>query len=158
MISNHYPMTYGHELNWLVLLIIVLITAAARQYFVLRHHHVNRPVILGALSRPRVLAVWMAPQPVDVPDDQPLADLAPRAHASFASAALPVTPPAHGRGVHRAPGGVMLDTPEQMVQWAPRIRARSIDSHDMPFMNKTGMTDAERAISGTLDRRGRPCA
>jgi uncharacterized membrane protein len=38
MISNHYPMTYGHALNWLVLLIIVLITAAARQYFVLRHH------------------------------------------------------------------------------------------------------------------------
>ncbi|MEM9257988.1 MAG: hypothetical protein AAGA91_21330, partial [Pseudomonadota bacterium] len=44
-----------------------------------------------------------------------------------------------------APGGVMLDTVEQMVQWAPRIKARSIDSHDMPFMNKTNMTDEERA-------------
>ena len=45
-----------------------------------------------------------------------------------------------------APGGVLLETPEQMSQWAGRIKARSIDSHDMPFMNKTGMTDAERAV------------
>jgi uncharacterized membrane protein len=50
MISNHYPMTYGHELNWLVLLVIVLITAAARQYFVLRHFHIQAPGILGGGS------------------------------------------------------------------------------------------------------------
>jgi uncharacterized membrane protein len=158
MISNHYPMTYGHALNWLVLLIIVLITAAARQYFVLRHHHVNRPVILGgAIAATALLAVWLAPQPVDVPDDQPLADLAPRAHAiirercATCHAARPTD-----EVFTAAPGGVMLDTPAQMAQWAPRIRARSIDSHDMPFMNKTGMTDAERAIVARWIAAGAP--
>ena len=44
-----------------------------------------------------------------------------------------------------APGGVMFDTLAEVKQWAPRIKARSIDGRDMPFMNKTGMTDAERA-------------
>jgi uncharacterized membrane protein len=29
-------------------------------------------------------------------------------------------------------------------QWAPRIKARVLDSKDMPFMNKTQMTDDER--------------
>ncbi|AXI03502.1 urate hydroxylase PuuD [Aquirhabdus parva] len=43
-----------------------------------------------------------------------------------------------------APMGVMLDNEAQMKQWAARIRANAVDSHTMPFMNKTGMTDAER--------------
>jgi len=37
MISNHYPMTFNHHMNWLVLVAIIFITAAVRQYFVLRH-------------------------------------------------------------------------------------------------------------------------
>jgi uncharacterized membrane protein len=52
----------------------------------------------------------------------------------------------------------MLDRVEQMVQWAPRIKARSIDSHDMPFMNKTGMTDAERAIVAQWIDAGAPAS
>ena len=44
-----------------------------------------------------------------------------------------------------APGGVTLDTLEQVRQWAPRIKARSVDVTDMPFMNKTDMTAQERA-------------
>ena len=37
---------------------------------------------------------------------------------------------------------------EQMRQWAPRIQARTVDTHDMPFMNKTGMLDEERTLLG----------
>jgi uncharacterized membrane protein len=29
-----------------------------------------------------------------------------------------------------------------------RIEARAVLTHDMPFLNKTGMTDAERAALG----------
>src|SRR5690606_32592271 len=36
MLSNHFPQTYGHELNWLILLLISAAGAAIRQYFVLR--------------------------------------------------------------------------------------------------------------------------
>jgi len=36
MISNHFPVTYGHDKNWLVLLLICLGGAAVRQYFVMR--------------------------------------------------------------------------------------------------------------------------
>ena len=46
------------------------------------------------------------------------------------------------------PSGVLLETLEQMRQWAPRIQARTVDTHDMPFMNKTGMLDEERTLLG----------
>jgi uncharacterized membrane protein len=158
MISNHYPMTYGHTLNWLVLLVIVLITAAARQYFVLRHHHINRPVILGgAVAATAVLAVWLAPRPVAVDAGAPVADLGPRAHAIIRERCASCHAAQPTDDVFTAaPGGVMLESPAQMAQWAPRIKARSIDSHDMPFMNKTGMTDGERQLVAQWIAAGAP--
>jgi len=36
MLSNHFPATYGHEKNWLVLLLISAAGAAIREYFVKR--------------------------------------------------------------------------------------------------------------------------
>ena len=47
-----------------------------------------------------------------------------------------------------APAGVRLDTLAEIQQWAPRIKARSVDGADMPFLNKTNMTDAERVLVG----------
>ncbi|NQZ12550.1 MAG: urate hydroxylase PuuD, partial [Algicola sp.] len=46
MISNHYPITYNHEYNWLVLVVIIMLTAAVRQYFVMRHFGKQKPAIL----------------------------------------------------------------------------------------------------------------
>ena len=47
-----------------------------------------------------------------------------------------------------APGGVVLDNLEQIRQWSGRIKARSVDTKDMPFLNKTGMLDEERVLLG----------
>lgn len=151
MISSHYPMTYAHPRNWLVLLALVVITAVARHYFVLRHKQLNKPWILaGCALATLLLAVAIAPT-------------APRSSVAADPAALPGPALAargwqivqtHCTGCHaraptdetftRAPAGVMLDTPADVRQWSDRIRARTIDTHNMPLMNRTGMTDAER--------------
>jgi uncharacterized membrane protein len=159
MISNHYPMTYGHSLNWLILLIIVIITAVSRQYFILRHFRIHRPAILGAaIAATVVLAVAIAPQPVTTGDSQLAGqELAGRAHEIIRERCASCHAQAPSDDVFgTAPGGVILDTVEQMVQWAPRIKARSIDSQDMPFMNKTNMTDEERAIVAQWIAAGTP--
>lgn len=36
MLSNHFPITYGHDYNWLVLILISISGAAIRQYFIVR--------------------------------------------------------------------------------------------------------------------------
>ena len=53
-----------------------------------------------------------------------------------------------------AQGGVMLDTPEQLRAWAPRMLERAVTAKTMPLGNVTGMTDAERDVLGAWVRGG----
>lgn len=161
MISNHYPMTYAHGYNWLVLLVIVVITAAARQYFVLRHHGIRKPAIIGAaLAATFVLALWIAPRTgpvVATPTVTASNTLASQAQSIIYERCASCHAEQPTDDVFTiAPGGVLLESPQQMVQWAARIKARSIDSHDMPFMNKTDMTDGERAVVAAWIAEGAP--
>ena len=149
MISNHYPMTYGHPHAWAVLMAILLIGAWTRHFFNLKHKGVVKPGILVSAAIATIILAWA---------------IAPKAPALPATAAAVTTEQAfaiiqkHCTGCHStmptddifkvAPGGVMLDSIEQMQQWAPRIMARSVTSQDMPFMNKSAMTEEERAQLG----------
>jgi uncharacterized membrane protein len=47
-----------------------------------------------------------------------------------------------------APVNVTFDTAEQIQLMAPRILERAVNSRTMPFLNKTAMTDLERAELG----------
>jgi uncharacterized membrane protein len=47
MLSNHYPMTYGDEHAWLVLVALMAIGALVRHYFNLRHRGLNVWPLLG---------------------------------------------------------------------------------------------------------------
>ena len=149
MISNHYPFTYAHQFNWLVLLVIIAITAVARQYFILEHKQVNKPVILvGAALATLILAVLIAPR-----SQAPAAGAVPLTSARAITIVQQRCASCHSASPSDdvftvAPGGVMLDSLAEIQQWAPRIKARTVDATDMPFMNKTGMSDAERALLG----------
>ena len=159
MISNHYPMTYAHEHNWLILLAIIAITAFARHYFNLRHRGINKPIILVvSLLATAALAWAVMPKPAPISDS---ADTRSQVNALAAQKILTQ----HCTNCHSsrptdevfttAPMGVMLDTIEQMQQWAPLIKARTVDSMDMPLLNKTG-TPAERATLGEWIDAGAP--
>lgn len=147
MISNHYPITYNHSANWLVLMVIILITAAVRQYFVLRHFGKQKPMVLiGAIIATIILAYAIAPKTVEitaeqkqqvVTDAQALKIIETRCSACHAEKPTD--------DVFTSPqGGVIFTDIASIKQWAPRIEARAINSKDMPFMNKTKMTDEER--------------
>jgi uncharacterized membrane protein len=147
MISNHYPMTYNHSANWLVLIAIILITAAVRQYFVLRHFGKQNPLILVAsVVATIVLAFAIAPSKVEisaeqqqqvVTNDQITQIIEQRCGSCHADKPTDDV-------FTIAPAGIIFSDIEAIKQWAPRIKARVIDAKDMPFMNKTHMTDEER--------------
>ena len=161
MISNHYPMTYSHEYSWLVLLAIIAITAFARHYFNLQHKGIKRPVILVvAAIAAATLAFVISPKPVvGVANETSsfessqistvqtiLTERCATCHSATPSDEVFTT----------APLGMMLDTLDEMQRWASRIKARSVDTPDMPFMNKTNMTDEERATVGAWIAAGAP--
>jgi uncharacterized membrane protein/plastocyanin len=50
MLSNHFPQTYGHEYNWLLLLLISAGGAAIREYFVSRVNKPERAMPFAALG------------------------------------------------------------------------------------------------------------
>jgi uncharacterized membrane protein/plastocyanin len=50
MISNHFPMTYGSDYNWLILLILSLAGACIREYFVARLKTPRRSKAFGAIG------------------------------------------------------------------------------------------------------------
>lgn len=52
MLSNHFPQTYGHDQNWLILLLVSGAGAAIREYFVVRLKNPKRSysfILLGIL-------------------------------------------------------------------------------------------------------------
>lgn len=50
MLSNHFPNTYGHEYNWVILLLICAGGAAIREYFVVRISNPKRSMTFGAIG------------------------------------------------------------------------------------------------------------
>jgi uncharacterized membrane protein len=149
MISNHYPMTYGHPHAWIVLACLLLLAAYVRHFFNLRHRGRTSWAIpitaaLGALA----LAVAIAP-PRQAVTRATLQDVQP----IIAARCLPCHAE-HPRweGLAAPPKNVVLETPAQIVARAEAIRQQAVASRAMPLGNVTQMTDAERArLAGWLD-------
>jgi uncharacterized membrane protein len=147
MISNHYPITFNHSANWLVLMVIVLITAAIRQYFVLRHFGKQKPLIfVGAIITTIVLAYVIAPKRVELTAEQKQQKVTTEQVKTIIEQRCSACHSDNNTDdiFTSAQAGVTFSDMASIEQWAPRIKARVLDSKDMPFMNKTQMTDDER--------------
>ena len=171
MISNHYPMTYQHPQNWLVLIAIMAAAAWIRHFFNLRHVGTTKPGILvsGAVAM-LAIALWVSwPQSPSHTSNEGHKDVSlvdevgkkVTANNAVAQASSEVSNErvvslitTHCVGCHSrtptddifkvAPLGVVLDTWEDIERFAPQVVRRTSVTKDMPFLNKTKMTDEER--------------
>ena len=150
MISNHYPMTYAHKHNWLVLLALVVISAFARHFFNLRHRGVLRPSILVTAAFATGALAWAIIPVRTIPNTEPanaVSDMQVSALISTHCVACHATQPTDPM-FSAAPGGVALETISDIRRWSIQIRAVAVDSEDMPMLNKTNMTVDERQMLG----------
>jgi uncharacterized membrane protein len=153
MLSNHYPMTYGHRYGWAVLGVVVIASVMIRHFFNL--HHKGRLVIAlpaGAVALFIALAVVMAPKAPEgggekVAFAQVKAVIDSRCISCHA--AKPTQP-----GFAAPPAGVMLEKPEQLRANAQRIHQQVVVARVMPIGNLTGITDYERALIGRWFAQG----
>ncbi|MGI9203466.1 MAG: urate hydroxylase PuuD [Woeseiaceae bacterium] len=145
MTSNHYAMTYSHEYNWLILIAITLVGALIRVYFVARHKGKASPVpIIIAAIMILALAAALAPSSrATAVEKVSLATVRPvlETRCTICHSAAPTHP-----AFPAAPGGVMLDTDEQINAEASRIHQQTVVLQAMPIGNLTQMSDAERAL------------
>jgi uncharacterized membrane protein len=156
MISNHFPATYQHHLNWLILISVMVGGAGIR-------HFMNIRYLGGGLVRPPAAvlapAIGMAGIAVagilvisHVKVESKIADY-PVSYAKAADIISKRCAPCHSSAptddqFKVAPVNVRFDKPDEIQLMAPRIKARAVDSDQMPFNNKTGMTTQERAELG----------
>jgi len=146
MISNHYPVTYTHEYNWLVLSAIGLITAIARHFFNLRHRGISKPsilvlaailffVLIGWMSHAR-LSPSTTGQAETISNTEALAIATQRCTSCHANAPTQA-------GFASAPAGVILETEADILKHQLKVIDVTRSGY-MPLGNMTGMTDEER--------------
>ena len=150
MISNHFPITYGHSYSWLILVALLVIGAWVRHFFNVRH--TGRTAwwipVTAALA---IAAVAVAIRP----------------HGSSGGTAVPFTRAqaivqarcvpchsAHPTKVDVAPMGLVFDTPKQIHAQARLIEQVAVTTKVMPLGNETGMTQAERDTLGAWIQQG----
>ena len=145
MISPHYPLTWSHPLNWLVLLAIALAGALVRQYFVSRQFGRN-PILLPVVATAVIVGLMVLLRPAPAPS---LAGVAVPTVAEVQAIAASHCASCHAArptfdGIAVAPKGVMLETPAQLRRWAQATR-QQVQTEAMPPGNMTDMTAEERA-------------
>lgn len=154
MISNHYPMLYGHPHGWAILAAIGFIAAFARHYFNLRHREINRPWILVVAAMLTVALIWIvAPAPRAVSPDasgshsSPVDDQQVSQIISHHCVACHARNPQHP-AFQAAPAGITLEQPDALLKHARQIRQTVVETRYMPLGNTTGMTEEERLALG----------
>ena len=155
MLGNHFPVAYGHDWGWLVLVGLMVIGAWIRHYFNLRH--AGRTVWwIPATAAVALLAIALAIRPDDgggaaTAEPVPLE----RARAIVEQRCTPChSESPTNETFTAAPGGVTFDTPEEIAAQAEAIGQQAVDSRAMPLGNVTGMTDAEREELGAWIAQG----
>jgi uncharacterized membrane protein len=154
MVSNHFPAFYGHQLSWLLLLVLIAAGAAVRHVLNIRftfpawHAALAATIVASVVALYGIVNLRITPsEPVDSASSAPVAFADVRHVIDRRCAVCHSAQPADLTfGV--APGGVIFDTPEQIVARAARIRERAVVTRTMPPSNKTHITESERALLG----------
>src|SRR5256712_9553421 len=158
MLSNHYPATYGHPLNWLVLSLLIVVGAGVRHVMIAREQGRPADWWLVPLTAALAVVVYLT-SPAWLGGTTRGGE--PVAFASVKDVIDRRCVSCHSRtptdDIFRiAPNGVTFDTPESIRARAETIRARTVVLRNMPLGNKTGMTDAERGLLARwLDQEAR---
>jgi len=155
MFSNHFPGTYGHPLNWLILSLLIVVGVGIRALMIAHERRrsaawVWAPVaaaLLGFLylTSPASLAASAAKTPAA--GERPVSFTVVRGIVALRCLSCHSTTPTDD--VFRtAPNGVTLDAPESLRARAELIKQRTVLVKNMPLANKTGMTEEERILLG----------
>ena len=161
MISNHYPLLFATQYNWLIVAILLALGPVIRHFFNQRHAGRASPwwtwgvaalglAAIGLLSAAgpgdRLLGATVAPAPRFAAVEDIVISRCSMCHGDYAA----------WDGIPAAPKGVKLDTPERIHAHARMIGLNAVRSSAMPPGNVTGMEPGERAVLAAWLAAGAP--
>lgn len=159
MISNHYPMTFGHDQAWIIVALILIVGGLVRHFFNTRNMGGTGKAVAWQLPAAAVfMAVLVvfasydpsAPKSGDVVSSKEAFQII-QTRCAVCHSAHPTED-----GFDEAPAGVMFDNLDEVHANAKRILAQAVIGKSMPLGNLTEMTDEERGKLGQWIRAGTP--
>ncbi|MBE7185817.1 MAG: urate hydroxylase PuuD [Methylobacterium mesophilicum] len=157
MLSNHYPLAFGTQYNWVIAALVFIIGVLIRHFFNTLHARKGNPHWTWAAALVLFIAIiWLSTVPRALTGEPKMSARA----QSFASAQsfsaardtvmgrcsmCHAAEPSY-EGVYKAPKGVMLDSDAAIAEHAREIYLQAGRSHAMPPGNLTGITPEERSL------------
>ena len=158
MLSNHYPLAFGTEYNWVIASLVFLMGVTIRHYFNSMHARSSNPTWTWAITVIIFLVImWLSTVPkvldksfskmskhterfLSSEDFRGVQDVI-STRCSMCHAQEPVY-----SGVYTAPKKVLLETEEQIARYARDIYLQAGRSNAMPPANVSWMEENERAL------------
>lgn len=158
MLSNHYPLAFGTEYNWVIASLVFLMGVTIRHYFNSMHARSSNPTWTWAITIIIFLVImWLSTVPkvldksfskmskhterfLSSEDFRGVQDVI-STRCSMCHAQEPVY-----SGVYTAPKKVLLETEEQIARYARDIYLQAGRSNAMPPANVSWMEEKERAL------------
>jgi len=157
MLSNHYPLAFATEFNWVIASLIFIIGVLIRHFFNTEHVGKGSPYwtwLVAAILF--VIIIWLSTVPKMLTGEP---KMSAAAQALTASTHFPaVRDTVMGRcsmchakepsyeGIYIPPKGVMLENDAEIAEHAKEIYLNAGRSHAMPPGNVTQITPEERAL------------
>ena len=158
MLSNHYPLAFGTEYNWVIASLVFLMGVTIRHYFNSMHARSGKPtwtwavtiiiflIIMWLSTVPKILNTNISKIPksserfLESQEFENIQDII-LTRCSMCHAAEPGY-----MGIHTAPKNVLLETKEQIARYARDIYLQAGRSNAMPPANVSWMEKDERAL------------
>ena len=158
MLSNHYPLAFGTEYNWVIASLVFLMGVTIRHYFNSMHARSSNPTWTWAITIIIFLVImWLSTVPkvldksfskmskhterfLSSEDFRGVQDVI-STRCSMCHAQEPVY-----SGVYTAPKKVLLETEEQIARYARDIYLQAGRGNAMPPANVSWMEEKERAL------------
>jgi uncharacterized membrane protein len=157
MLSNHYPLAFGTEFNWVIASLVFIIGVLIRHYFNTVHAGKGNPHWTWlAAAILFVIIIWLSTVPRALTGEPKASAEAGRLMASAHFPAVRDTvlgrcsmchaaEPSY-EGIYHAPKGVVLDNDAGIAERGREIYLQAGRSHAMPPGNVSQITPEERAL------------
>ena len=158
MLSNHYPLAFASDYNWIITSLVFLMGVTIRHYFNTLHARKGDPHWTWLLTALIVVAIaWLST--LSKPADQDDIALTSAGHSfamapefeQVANVVIGNCSMCHGAdpswdGILWAPNGVMLENPVQIANQAREVYLQAGITHAMPPPTASYISDEDRAL------------
>jgi len=160
MLSNHYPLAFATEFNWIIAALVFLMGVTIRHWFNTTHARKGKPTWTWLVTvLIFIVIMWLSTVPKVLTGEEEQARLSTReqtfvanghfeavrdvvqGRCSMCHAAEPVW-----EGIARAPKNVKLETDGEIAAHAREIYLQAGRSHAMPPGNITDLSSEERKL------------